>query len=340
MSFSKWFRISLMTYMIFALTLSLPAAASQDKSKKDETKPTGTPVLWKEPGDIAARDLLSGPGGDAMKPDLSRVVFNGSEPGGGYSVKWNVLDGSGKKWVVKLGNEAQPETAAVRLAWAVGYMTEVNYLVPCVVIVNAPKPPKKVERCEGKGWANVRFEARPEGFKRLDNWSWKENPFAGTKELQGLVVMMALVNNWDLKDSNNKVIYVPGADAASGEMQYIISDLGATFGKTGNFITHSRNEPEKYVKTKFVEKIEGDRVKFDYNGKNTGLFDGITVEQAKWIGDLLSQLSDQQIGDAFRAANYKTDEITALTAEVRDRINQLSALYAPAPAPVSTGQDF
>jgi hypothetical protein len=339
MKLTNWVRVSLTICMSFILTLTPPASASQDKSKKDETKPTGTPVIWKDSGDIATRDLLNGPGGEALKPDLSRVVFNGSEPEG-YSVKWNVLDGSGKKWVVKLGNEARPETAAVRLAWAVGYVTEVNYLVPCVVIVNAPKPKKKVERCEGKGWANVRFEARPEGVKRLDNWSWKENPFAGTKELQGLVVLMALVNNWDLKDSNNKIIYVPGADGATGEMQYIISDLGATFGKTGNFITHSRNEPEKYVKTKFVEKIEGDRVKFDYNGKNTGLFDSITIEQAKWIGDLLSQLSDQQIGDAFRAANFKPDEIAVLTAEVRDRINQLTALYAPAPTPVSTVQEF
>ncbi|MBC7931307.1 MAG: hypothetical protein H7Z38_12165 [Rubrivivax sp.] len=319
------------------MTLSLPASASQKKSEKKES-PTGTPVLWKEPGDIAARNLLSGPGGEEMKPDLSRVVFNGTEPGVGYSVKWNVIDGSGRKWVAKLGNEAQPETAAVRLAWAVGYVTEVNYLAPCVVIVNAPKPKKKVERCEGKGWANVRFESRPKEVKRLDNWSWKENPFAGTKELQGLVVLMALVNNWDLKDSNNKVIYVPGADGAQGEMHYVVSDLGATFGKTGNFITHSRNEPDKYVKTKFVEKIEGDRVKFDYKGKNTGLFDGITIEQAKWIGDLLSRLSDEQIGDAFRAANFAPGDVVALTAEVRERINQLAALNAP--APVSAEQGF
>jgi hypothetical protein len=332
--------------MTLILSLSVPAAFAlqeksdkkDEKSEKKEPPPTGKPVLWKEPGEIAARNLLSGPGGEEMKPDLSRVVFNGSEPDGGYSVKWNVLDGSGRKWAAKLGNEAQPETAAVRLAWAVGYVTEVNYLVPCVVIVNAPKTKKKLERCAGKGFSNVRFEARPKDVKRLDTWSWKENPFAGTKEFQGLVVMMALVNNWDLKDSNNKVIYVPGADGAEGEMHYVISDLGATFGKTGNFITHSRNEPEKYVKTKFVEKIEGERVKFDYNGKSTGLFDAITVEQAKWIGDLLSQLSDEQIGDAFRAANFASEDVAALTAEVRDRINQLAALYAP--APTSAGQGF
>jgi hypothetical protein len=333
MSSIKCFRISLSLCAALVLTLMPPSLVAQ-KNKKET--PTGTPVLWREPTDIATRDLVAGPGGEEMKPDLSRVVFNGSEQGTqgtGYSVKWNVLDGSGKKWVVKLGNEARPETAAVRLAWAVGYVTEINYLVPCVQIVNAPKPRKKVDRCEGNGFANVRFEARPKGYKRLDNWGWKDNQFAGTKELQGLKILMALMNNWDLKDTNNKIIYVPGGDAAGGELQYVISDLGATFGKTGNFITHSRNEPEKYVRTKFVEGVEGNRVKFDYNGKNAGLFDGITVEQAAWIGGLLAQLSEQQIGDAFRAANFTPEEVAALTAEVRSRIGELTALSPPT-APV------
>ena len=84
----------------------------------------------------------------------------------------------------------------------------------------------------GDGYANVRFEARPENVKRLDMWSWNENPFKGTNEFAGLVVMMGLLNNWDLKDTNNKIVYVPGADASSGELRYVISDLGATLGKT------------------------------------------------------------------------------------------------------------
>src|SRR4051812_48775410 len=122
----KWFRISLTLCVAFLLTLA-PLATRAQKKDKDEKKLTGTPVLWKEPTDIATRDLMAGPGGEALKPDLSRVVFNGSDPDStGYSVKWNVLDGAGKKWVVKVGNEARPETASVRLAWAVGYVTEVN----------------------------------------------------------------------------------------------------------------------------------------------------------------------------------------------------------------------
>jgi hypothetical protein len=60
-----------------------------------------------------------------------------------------------------------------------------------------------------------------------------------------------------------------------------------------------------------------------YSGKNSGLFKNITVEEVKWIGALLSKLSDQQISDAFRAANYSPEEIATLTQAVRSRIDQL-----------------
>jgi hypothetical protein len=300
------------------------------QGEKKEVMPQGTPVFWQEPADVASRNLLLGPGGEEMKPDLKQIIWEETEPEG-YSVKWRVRDASGKKWVVKVGNEAQPETVAARLVWAAGYPTEVNYLYPCVKVVNAPKPRKKVKRCEGDGYANVRFEARPEGVKRLEEWSWDRNPFTGTKEFAGFVVLMGMLNNWDLKDSNNKIIYVP-TDGGAGELRYIVSDLGATFGKTGNFITHSRNEPEKYVKTEFVDKVEGDRVKFEYNGKKGSLFDNITVEQARWLGDILGRLSEEQIKDAFRAANYTPQEVEAMSQEVMGRINSLRRLPAAAAA--------
>ncbi len=344
---NKLFRTAIVALLAAVLNVSAcaraagqnEAAAGQNEPKKEEQKqekedakkdakketPQGTPVFWQEPTDIASRNLLLGAGGEEMKPDLSQVIWEGQGDEVGYSVKWRVRDAAGRHWVAKLGNEAQPETAASRLVWAAGYPTEITYLAPCVKIVNAPKPKKDVKRCEDKGFANVRFEARPEGHKRLDEWSWNQNPFSGSKEFAGFVVMMGLVNNWDLKDSNNKVVYVP-REGGDGELRYVVSDLGATFGKTGNFITHSRNEPEKYVKTGFVDKIKGNRVKFNYNGKKGSLFDNITVEQAAWIGSLLARLSDKQIEDAFRAANYTDEEVRLLAAAVRSRIDQLAAL--------------
>src|SRR5262245_66209124 len=150
---------------LLLLTLA-PAALAQKKQPK--APPTGERVLWREPSDIESRDLFLGPGGEAMKPDLSRVIFVKDQAGGGYSINYRVRDGSGKVWVAKLRSEAQAETAAVRLVWALGYMTEINYLSPCVRIEGAPSP--NVKKCEGGGFANVKFEARLDEVKRLDNW--------------------------------------------------------------------------------------------------------------------------------------------------------------------------
>ncbi len=313
-------RVALAITLLLSLTPLAPAV--QDGKKM---QPTGTPVLWRDPGDISSRNLLAGPGGDEMKPDISNITFIEEETGG-YSPKFRVKDGAGKIWVAKLGKESQPETASTRLAWAIGYVTEINYLFPCVEIRNAPVPKKDVQRCGENGFTNVRFEARPEGVKRLDPWGWSNNPFVGTREFKGLILLMALINNWDLKDDNNKILSVPGGEGGQNELHYIISDLGATFGKTGNFISHNRNSPQDFVKSKFVEGVDGSRVKLAYNGKNKGLMSNITVEDARWLGGLLSKLSDQQIGDAFRAGNFSAVDVQLLSQAVRQRINQLTSL--------------
>jgi hypothetical protein len=41
------------------------------------------------------------------------------------------------------------------------------------------------------------------------------------------------------------------------------------------------------------------------------------------MGALLSQLSDQQLKDAFRAANYTPSQVNLLASEVRGRAYQL-----------------
>lgn len=301
---------------------------SEKKEKKAKQAPQGTPVLWRKPTNIESRDLLLGPGGEEMKPDVTNITFVKEEKGG-YSKKYRVKDAKGRVWVAKLGKEAQSETAAVRLVWAVGYVSEINYLVPRVTI-------------EGKGtFENVRFEARPENVDRWEEWMWDSNPFSGKRELQGLKVLMALMENWDLKDENNKILVVNRN--GENELQYIVSDLGTTFGKTGgqngpvSFIKKikgSRNEPKDYVEDKFIDTIEGDKVRLDYDGKNSEMMRNITIADAKWIGDLLSRLSDRQLEDAFRAANYSSDEVRMLASAVRKRINALTNLQ---PQPASSG---
>lgn len=317
-------RTNLTLLFSILVLLAVPfAAIAQDKKDDDKDKkakkvmPAGTAVLWREPTDIASRDLLIGPGGEAMKPDVTKVTFIKEEKGG-YSKKYRVKDAQGRVWVAKLGKEAQSETAAVRLVWATGYVSEINYLVPRLTI-------------EGKGtFENVRLEARPENVDRFDEWMWTSNPFAGKRELQGLKVLMALMENWDLKDDNNKIIVV--RNGGRNELHYIVSDLGTTFGKTGGQngpvaffkkVKGSRNEPEDYINDKFINGVEGNVVRLDYDGKNGDMMRDITVDDARWIGGWLARLSDKQIQDAFRAANYTPDQVRMLSNAVRKRINEL-----------------
>ena len=142
--------------------------------------------------------------------------------------------------------------------------------------------------------------------------------------------MMALMENWDLKDENNRILVVQNGNR--NELHYIVSDLGTTFGKTGGqkspiafikSIKGSRNEPDDYVNDGFIDQVEGNTVRLDYDGKNGSLMRDISIADAKWIGGWLARLSDRQIQDAFRAANYNSAQVQSLTGAVRKRINAL-----------------
>ena len=305
----KMTRLTILS-LVFVVASAFPAQV-QKKDKKEKKVYSGTPVLWHAPDDIESRNLLLGAGGEAMKPDLSRVTFVAVKEGG-WSTKYRVRDGKGDEWIAKLSTEAQPETAANRLMWAAGYETEIVYLVPELEIV-------------GKGtFKNVKLEARPKDVKRTEYWLWADNPFVGKPEFQGLKIMMVLINNWDMKDDNNAILATKGV--TTSVRRYIISDLGATFGKTGGVFSRSRNKPSDYVKAEFLKGTNGNVIDFNYSGKNGKLFENISVADAKWLAGWLGRLSDLQIKDAFRSANYTPAEVEMLAGAVRARINTLANL--------------
>jgi len=307
-------RVWLLWSMLIVLALPAAGVSQSDKDKKDKKEKktyTGTPVLWKDPTDIQTRNLILGAGGDSMKPDLSQVTFI-EQKTGGYSTKYRVKDGAGNEWIAKIGKEAQTDTAANRILWALGYETEIAYVVPHLKI-------------EGKGdYDNVRLEARPADVKRTGRWSWENNPFKNSPEFRGLKILMLMINNWDMKDDNNQIL--AARKQPDAPLRYIISDLGGTFGKTGGVISRSRNKPSDYVKATFIEKVKGDVIDFKYGGKNKKLFEGLTVSDARWLSDLLSRLSDDQLKDAFRAANYSAEEVDQLSEAFRERANALASV--------------
>jgi hypothetical protein len=285
--------------MLLAVLISAPMSAYSDD------------LLW-EPVDISKRNLYLGPGGTAMRPNVRRVTFLGKETGGN-NLKYRIKDANGRVCVAKIADESRPEAAAVRLIWAVGYKTEINYLVPRLTI-------------PGVGtFRNVRLEARPANVKRGDRWDWNDNPFVGSNEFQGLKIMMALINNWDLKDGNNIIL------ETNGQRHYVVSDLGSAFGKmpvSSKFILNrfgrSVDRPDHFINSQFITGVNPEGwLDFAYKGKAVGLFDDVSRDHGAWLAARLRQLSTRQISDAFRAANYSPSEVRLLTRALQNRIESL-----------------
>lgn len=316
--------------LLLIILAAVTAVSGQDKpkdGKKKDSGPAGKPVLW-EAVSIPSKDLFLGPGGEEMKPDLSSVTFIKEEKQG-HNKKYRIKDAVGREWVAKFGSEAQPETAAVRILYGLGYKTEINYLVPSLTI-------------PGKGtFENARLEARPDSVDRMDEWKWKENPFVGTNELQGLKIMMVFFTNWDLLDLQNKVLRVKTDSGV--EDQYVISDLGATFGKVGNnnlpfFFRLGRQtgKPDVWEQAGFISSVKGNQIDWDFRGKGRSLMDDITIENARWLSDLLVQLSDKQIEDAFRAAGYSPSDVATLKSGFKSRVEELQKAVRPVAVADST----
>lgn len=298
---------------------STPQAAAAD---------TAVRVMWQEPRDLESRDLFYGSGGPAGAPDpASRFKFirrqgSPTDP----SEKIIVEDERGRRWTVKFGPETRPETTAARIVWAAGYHTDQDYFV-------------KRAHIDGRGgfdvW-NVRFERRNDGFDDQGNWSWKQNPFDNTRDLQGLKVLMALVNNWDLSDANTKIVL--DTNDSQGRLVYYISDLGASLGTTHSWLTRlpgnadaagpgSRGDADAFARHPFIDGVRDGRVVFHWERKFAlYVLDGVTVENAHWIGNLLGRLSDKQLADACRAGGFDDAEVATYVRALRDRIRQLQSL--------------
>ena len=342
-------RLTAILLAVTALSISVAATA------KKGTKPTGSdkeiassaiPVLWRSPGDIRSRNLLYGSGGEAHAPHTTYTFVK--EDMDGTSPKFIVHDENGVKWKVKMGHEVHSETVASRFVWAAGYSTNEDYFLPELRVEGMPKHLHRGQQFfDSKGVAhNVRLKRYLEGEKKSGIWKWSDNPFSNTRELNGLRVVMALINNWDTKDVNNAIDYEKRSEDSSGpENIYMVSDLGATFGTTG--VTWKRGGADGILKSyrdsKFILKATETYVDFATPSRPLILdvFDppdffmrvhmrwiGRRIPRAdvQWMGQLLAQLSPEQIRDAFRAGGYTPDEVEGFSKVVEGRIAQLNKL--------------
>ena len=297
-------------YAGVGLACSLTIGLSSDGAKKSksasaaEAAASEPAVMWHDPGDISSRDLFDGPGGPGHEPHgmfhFEKEDLDGTNP------KFVVKDQDGVKWKVKLGIEARPETVASRFLWAVGYYANEDYFVSDLQVKGMPEHLHRGQNMiEADGSVhNVRLKREDE--KKIGIWSWRDDPFSGTRELNGLRTLMAVMNNWDLKDVNNAIYDI------GGRRIFTVSDLGASFGCPDRCWPKdkSKGDLEEYGRSEFIRKATPETVSFEtparpaypYAVNPKEYLSRIHLEwigrdipraDAKWMGSLLARLSPQ-----------------------------------------------
>ena len=300
------------------------------------------PTLWAAQDNIAGLDMYYGRGGEKHQPKPP-FTFVGEDMNG-TNPKFDARDADGTKWRVKAGEEPRPEVVASRFMWAMGYYVNEDYVLPHATVSGLTMK-RGSPAIQGTQVTDGRFARKPGGEKKIGIWEWKNNPFIGTREFNGLRVMMAVLNSWDLKDVNNAVY----SDSKTGQQVFLVSDIGATFATNSIHTTRFKDKGnvDSYKKSKFITKVTDKTVSFGTPEPPSGFgavfedtFTGdymrrmgfdwigrdIPIADAQWIGSMLGQLSHQQIVDAFRASHFPPDQAAEYVSLVESRIAELKEL--------------
>ena len=288
--------------------------------------------LWVEPPDLATRNFFDGGFGRALAPAESARFELLAVDSKGYSPGYDVRDARGVKWSVKTGKEAQPEVAVSRILWGLGFHQPPVYLLHDWQLSGATIPEDQLRL--------ARFRRDSEDAKVVGDWSWYENQFVGSQPFQGLLVVNLMLNNWDWKTSNNKIYDLTNSNGGPTRV-YVVRDLGASLGKTSfpaflkwtpmrGMGQGSRNDVDGFAEQGFIKGIDGERVRFDYNGIHRKLVDTITVKDVVWASRLMARVSDDQWRDAFRAGGFTPGEQQRYVEKLKSKIRDGLALAGPA----------
>jgi hypothetical protein len=276
--------------------------------------PTQLAELWIDP-DGSARNLFEGVGGDAPAPAADSRYEVLERDTRGFSITYRVKDTKGAEWNVKIGPEAQTEVVASRIVWALGYHQVPSYFVERWIAVNDDK-------AQTLGGARFRPRTKAMGLESKGTWSWQQNPFVHTRQYNGLLALMMLLNSTDLKNDNNELYKVDNGERREGATQwYVVKDLGASLGETGRFDPR-RGYIDGFEREPFTVGVQNGFVRFAFRGRHQELLEGITVEDVKWISQRVLRISDRQWNDAFRAGGYPDDVRARFIARIKQKATE------------------
>jgi hypothetical protein len=327
----------LFTQLLIALTLTITPSLAGQKRKQPAAPPQVLNIVWKDPGAVETLDFVAGPGGRKKVPTPPFTFLEESMSGSNPKIR--VKDAQGTTWHVKWGSEVNAEVFATRIAWAAGYFVDPAYFIPSGKIIGARglKRAKKYVKSDGS-FTDARFERHKNKDATVldgeEGWLWEENPLVGTRELNGLKIIVMLTSNWDNKDrrdvgrgSNTAILEYRNRNRI--ERRYMITDWGASMGKWGGVMGREKWDAKGYEKqtSDFIKEVERGLVEFGYSGQHSSDFKkGIRVSDVKWLLTYVGRITDGQLRNGLRASGATPEEVEIFTRSIRNRITQMRRL--------------
>jgi hypothetical protein len=316
--------VSLLVATCITIACARPIIENRPDTPEDRTS---APLveLWSEPTNLAERNLLSGSAQPDQSPSKDADYKVLKLDTSGYSKGYDVVGPDGRAWDIKVGKEAQTEVVVSRILWGLGYHQPATYYMT--------------------GWrldGTYEDEGEPARFRLQSDhetegeWEWLDNPFNNARPFRGLIAINLLLSNWDYKTSNNRIYRMENA-ADGPARRYVVQDLGASFGQPRLARSNTllallpakggtRNDIEEFEDTRLIRRIRGSEITLDYRGPRGEILETMNLADVIWACELMNRLSDAQLDDAFKAAEYEPAMRARYVAKIRDKIREGLAL--------------
>lgn len=272
-------------------------------------------IVWRPLPSIETADLLNGPVGKSGAPTPNLRMF--WEGDGAQSVHSGMLisDELGRTWAVSQGSDYRAEVAASRLLWAAGFFVDQNYYLDRATIEGLKGKTEQV--------LSARFQRQDDGYSDYGQWFWNGTPDRFSKEMQGLETLLALlgIHKFD------EVTTYTAKSGYNSPREYRVTHINNCLGKVG--LLSSTANATDYAGQRFIKAPQNGFIVFEHD--YGPLMQSIPTGSGRWIGEVLAKLTDNQIGDAFRAAGFNDSDVALYVKGVSLRIQALLELPRTTP---------
>jgi hypothetical protein len=289
----------------------------------------GAALIFLLAGAASGQTLWQEPKPSNVAPPKPPYTFLREDPSG-TQPKLFVRDAAGATWNVKFGYEVHNESFCWRIVQACGYFAEPSFYVAEGRFEGFRPLKRRNDAVKPDGhFTAARFQFRDPELKFLKdrNWRWDSPPFAGTKELSGLKVLIMLFSNWDNKDGRvGRGGPNTGEFEVKGKRIAAFTDWGSGMGKWGAAAGSNSNWncADFTAQTPlFVTKKEQNHVFFGWEGAINDGFRSIPAPHIAWLLTWLGGIPDTQWREFLTQAGGAESDVDCFAKALATRVQQL-----------------